>query len=194
MRSETTSEEFFEAKYQEAADPWNFAGSRYEQDRYGTIVAALGNRRFRRAFEPGCSIGVLTERLARHCERVEAMDIAATAVCRARERCAHLSNVAISHGALPEDLPAGRFDLIVFSEIGYYLETAALAGMCERLAQMLEPGGVFLAVHWLGTSPDHVLTGQQVHEAIGGTRGLARVNSKKYDGFWMEEWAGTLAF
>jgi SAM-dependent methyltransferase len=86
------------------------------------------------------------------------MDISATAAHRARERCAHLLNVTISHGALPENLPAGCFDLIVFSEIGYYLETAALAGLCERLAQALEPGGVFLAVHWLGTSPDHVLT------------------------------------
>jgi SAM-dependent methyltransferase len=125
---------------------------------------------------------------------VEAMDISATAVHRARERCAHLQNVTISHGALPENLPAGRFDLIVFSEIGYYLDTATLAELCERLAHALDPGGVFLAVHWLGTSPDHVLTGQQVHEVIGGTRGLVRVTSRKYDGFWMEEGAGTQAF
>ena len=72
-------------------------------------------------FEPGCSIGVLTERLARICDQVEAMDISPTAVARTRDRCGLLQNVTVSHGALPVDLPTGYFDLIVLSEIGYYL-------------------------------------------------------------------------
>ena len=43
------------------------------------------NRRYRRAFEPGCSIGALTRHLALICDQVEAMDIAPSAVFIARE-------------------------------------------------------------------------------------------------------------
>ena len=84
MSLSPTSAEFFETMYAEREDPWEFASSQYERDRYAAIVRALGNRRYRRAFEPGCSIGILTPQLAAFCDRVEAMDISPTAVARAR--------------------------------------------------------------------------------------------------------------
>jgi 16S rRNA A1518/A1519 N6-dimethyltransferase RsmA/KsgA/DIM1 with predicted DNA glycosylase/AP lyase activity len=64
--------------------------SKYELGRYETTIRALGGRRFARAFEPGCPIGVLTERLAKICDHVEAMDISPTAVRQAQERCRRL--------------------------------------------------------------------------------------------------------
>ena len=64
MSLSPTSAEFFETMYAEREDPWEFASSQYERDRYAAIVRALGNRRYRRAFEPGCSIGILTPQLA----------------------------------------------------------------------------------------------------------------------------------
>lgn len=59
---------------------------------------ALVGRRFVRAFEAGCSIGVLTARLATICNRVEAVE-------RARERCREYPNVRVTRGALPEAIP-----------------------------------------------------------------------------------------
>ena len=53
MSLSPTSAEFFGTMYAEREDPWEFASSQYERDRYAAIVRALGNRRYRRAFEPG---------------------------------------------------------------------------------------------------------------------------------------------
>jgi hypothetical protein len=60
----TVSKEFFEEKYRANRDPWNFSSSSYELNRYDDIARLLGDRSFNRAFEPACSIGVLTKRLA----------------------------------------------------------------------------------------------------------------------------------
>ncbi len=71
-----SSAEFFEAKYRAAADgdPWKFATRDYELRRYDAVMRALGGRRYARGFEPGCSVGVLTERLATVCDEVDACD------------------------------------------------------------------------------------------------------------------------
>lgn len=188
MTEDSSSQAFFESKYRAAADPWEFASSRYESGRYNATMLALRDRRFARAFEPGCSIGVLTRRLAKICDRVEAMDISPTAVHRARDRCRSHRNVTVSQGALPETMPGGHFDLIVFSEIGYYFDPPTLRGITVRLVERLKRGGVFLAVHWLGRSADHRLTGDQVHRLFSAIRGLQPIESQRHSGFRLDRW------
>jgi len=150
---------------------WRFATSPYEQGRYARILDAIGERPVARAFEPGCSIGVLTEQLARRCDHVVASDVSPSAVAAAAARCAGLANVEITVSALP-DLPQGTFDLIVFSEIGYYFDERGLMELLGDLTAILEPGGRLVAAHWTGRSPDHVLTGETVHHLIGCCRSL----------------------
>lgn len=188
--------EFFDAKYRSAADPWNFAGSPYEQYRYDEIIQNLDEfsgepdrRRFRRAFEPGCSIGILTARLAAICDEVIAIDISPTAVARARARCAQWPGVTVEVGALPQSIPLGQFDLVVFSEIGYYFNSNALAVLAAQLTSLLASGGILMAVHWLGHSHDHVLTGDEVHRVLGASRGLAQMKARRYEGFRVEMWS-----
>jgi predicted TPR repeat methyltransferase len=166
MSHETTTAAFFEGMYQQNADPWNFEGSMYEQERYASILESVDGRRYSRAFEPGCSIGVLTRKLASLCDQLEAIEISPTAASRARQRCKDLPQVHIECGSLPEAIPAGEFDLIVFSEIGYYFEEEELRDIVDRLAENLNPGGYFIAAHWLGTSSDHALSGDGVHRII----------------------------
>jgi SAM-dependent methyltransferase len=189
MPEYTTSEAFFEAMYRQADDPWQFATSDYELNRYAAILRVLEDRRFRRAFEPGCSIGVLTRGLASFCGQIEAIDISSSAVQQARERCRLLGNVAISHGALPDAIPGGSFDLIVVSEVGYYFAPAVLRLMVQSLVARLDHGGVLLASHWLGYSPDHRLGGDQVHELIRGTQGLVHEVSQRHDFFRIDRWS-----
>src|ERR1700722_16957036 len=118
------SQAAFEAKYRESADPWNFIGSRYERHRYQLTLGSLMRARSRRAFEAACSIGVLTAGLAERCDEVQATDIAPSAVAMARKHCANLPGVTISCADLAAQCPRGPFDLIVFSELGYYFERA----------------------------------------------------------------------
>ena len=163
MRIDVTD---FERRYRADEDPWRFGTSLYEQFRYDSIVEAAGGRTYQRAFEPGCSIGVLTARLASIAERVVAVDASPAAVSAARTRLGGLGNVDLHVGVLPEWWPDGDFDLLVFSELGYYWDIPGLDDVLSRLAGLVRPGGVLIAVHWLGASPDHLLSGHAVHARL----------------------------
>jgi SAM-dependent methyltransferase len=183
MTEDPTSEAFFESLYQRANDPWQFGTSPYEQARYASILRALPPQRFRRAFEPGCSVGILTEKLATICDQVEAIDISPTAASRARYRCRTLANVKVVQGALPSAMPDGDFDLILLCEIGYYFQPSDLAALVSQLASRLRPAGHLLAEHWLGSSPDHLLSGDRANQIIGATADLVLEASHRHEGF-----------
>jgi predicted TPR repeat methyltransferase len=186
-----TSEAFFERKYRADADPWNFATSPYEQQRYEIILRAIDHRRYHRALEPGCSVGVLTCGLASICDEVEAFDIAPSAVAAARERCTGMNNVHLSCKPLSEDRSAGPFDLIVLSEIGYYFEVVELRRIAISLMARLLEGGVIIAAHWLGTSSDHFLAGDAVHDVLRSAfeqEDLVLELADSYPGFRMDRW------
>ncbi len=188
MAINTVSKEFFEEKYRASRDPWNFSSSSYELNRYEEIMRLLGDRTFNHGFEPGCSIGVLTESLAGRCRHLFAMDISPTAVAKARQRCERYPNVTVVEGALPDELPRGTFDLIVFSEIGYYFERGVLAEVRDLLTERLTKQGVLIGVHWLGVSPDHLLTGDEVHDVLRSSNSLRMAVFRRYDGFLLESW------
>jgi SAM-dependent methyltransferase len=186
--TDTSSEQFFEEKYAADADPWAFATSSYERGRYRTIVRALRDRRYKRAFEPGCSIGILTRDLADLCDRVDAIDISSSAVTCAQAHCAGLDNVRIAQGKLPDAIPAGSFDLIVFSEVGYYFAPEVLLEIASQLVARLSFQGVLLAAHWLGRSPDHRLNGDEVHTLLGSLPKIERTLAERHEGFRLERW------
>jgi SAM-dependent methyltransferase len=176
----------FEQRYAADPDPWRFASSPYEQRRYDVTVACLPRRRFRRCFEPGCSIGELTRRLVERCDEVVAWDGSPTAIAEARRRG---GGARVDVGVVPGSWPEGRFDLVVLSEIGYYFTVPELTGLVERAVRSLWPEGVLLAVHWLGTSADHVLHGDEVHETIGRADMLGHDGSFRDPGFRLDWWS-----
>jgi SAM-dependent methyltransferase len=188
MKINTTSQEFFERKYLSDVYPWQFASSEYERNRYSAIIRALNQRQYGRAFEPGCSIGRLTARLADICSCVDAMDISATAVTRARDYCSNLNNVEIRCGSLPKDIPYQEYDLIVFSEIGYYFNESELRLLADKLVAHVGETGVLIACHWLGNSEDHLLSGDKVHDVLAATEGILLEHSRRYDGFRLDRW------
>jgi SAM-dependent methyltransferase len=157
----------FERRYQLNPDPWNFAHSSYEQERYAIMLHTLGRAQYESAYEPGCSIGEFTGLLAPRCQRLIANDVSPSAVAAARKRCAAHAHVEITVGALPDQVPGGCFDLIVFSELGYYFSEPQLRRIGASLYARLLPGGELMAVHWLGDSPDHVLHGNEAARILG---------------------------
>ncbi|MFE9249098.1 class I SAM-dependent methyltransferase [Streptomyces sp. NPDC007088] len=159
--------------YAGTEDPWDLAGRWYEQRKYALTLGALPHRRFRRAFEPGCSVGVLTGLLAERCEEVLAADRVASAVDAARARNRDLPHVAFRHLVLPQDWPKGSFDLIVLSELLYYFDDATLRTVLDRAAHSLAPGGTLLTVHWDHPVPDHVRTGRELDPFLDAAKGLS---------------------
>jgi SAM-dependent methyltransferase len=183
----TTSQRFFEKMYRQDSDPWNFASSSYELARYEAIVRSISHRKYLRAFEPACSVGVLTARLASICDQVDAADISPTAVDLARKRCRNLKNVSIYCASLTEQIPAS-FDLFVLSEVGYYFEHEELLDILNSCLRHLVPDGTLLACHWLGSSPDHIQSGDAVHEAIASLTGLHLELSERHTDFRLDRW------
>jgi SAM-dependent methyltransferase len=180
--------EFFEFLYLEDSDPWSFATNPYEQYRYKTIIEALNHRHYQRVFEPGCSIGVLTQYLATLCERVDALDISPTAVGTAARRCANLGNVVIRYASLAEALHGHTTNLVVLSEIGYYFEAWEWREYVRKILTYCAKPTTLLAAHWLGVSQDHLLSGDEVHEIINSLDGLVVEHQESHDGFRLDRW------
>jgi SAM-dependent methyltransferase len=156
---------YFEALYREDPDPWRFQTSAYEDAKYTATVQALGGRRYRSALEVGCSIGVLTRRLAPLTQALLAVDVSATALASAQERNADLDNVVFREADLLDAGSDGPFDLIVFSEVLYYLTPPFLLQAADNARRWISPGGDILMVHWLEQT-DYPLTGDAAVEGF----------------------------
>ena len=166
----------FEAAYEEADDPWASADPRYryQSRKYEGMLACLpAGRRFSRALDLGCGLGLLAARLAARADAVVGIDLAQSALDRAARRTRHLPQLTYRQAdiaALPDDLD-GRFDLVVVADTLYYLARpiadATLLKMTARLSRLLAPGGLLLlANHWFfGLDAESKLT-SRIHAAF----------------------------
>jgi cyclopropane fatty-acyl-phospholipid synthase-like methyltransferase len=160
---------YFEDLYAADADPWRFATSDYEREKYAASVAALPRDAYNYGLEVGCSIGIFTKSLAQRCSRLLALDVADKALAQARQNCP-ADHVTFENRCVPADWPDGEFDLIVLSEMLYYLDRAALYQTAIRVRGAVLPGGTILLVHYLGET-NYPLSGDQAAnffiEAVG---------------------------
>jgi 2-polyprenyl-3-methyl-5-hydroxy-6-metoxy-1,4-benzoquinol methylase len=161
----TLGADHFQRLYDASPDPWRFGSSKYEQAKYRRTVASLSSRRFRSGFEAGCSVGVLTRMLATHCDTLFAVDIVEAPLQAARSACADQSWVRFAQMQIPGQWPTATFDLIVLSEVLYFLSPADVARAADRVIDTLEPGGIVLLVNWRGRSSDPC-TGDEAAEVF----------------------------
>jgi len=141
---------YFENLYAANPDPWDFETSPYEQQKYQATLAMLAGRHFTSALEIGCSIGVLTQNLAKQCDGLLAVDIAASALAAATARCAGLRHVSFENRQIPGNWPAQKFDLMLFSEVLYFFSPADIAVTAQKACASALPGAVALLVNYTG--------------------------------------------
>jgi trans-aconitate methyltransferase len=141
------------------------------------------------AFEPGCSIGVLTRILAPRCGRLLSCDAAQAAVRQAQDRTSALRNVRAERRALPRDWPPGEFSLIVLSELLYYFDYADLDQILGRPVTALRPDGHLLAVHWRHEASGYPRARDNAHEILRAHEGLALLSAYRDPDFIAEVYA-----
>lgn len=136
----------FEAVYALKGDPWRYEISRYEQEKYRDTIANLPP--CSRVLEVGCAEGAFTQMLAQRAEDVTGVDISPTAVLRARKKCLKFENIRFLHLDIEfGELPFASFDLIVCSEVLYYLDDPGrIRKVGHKLTEHLEPGGHLVLV------------------------------------------------
>lgn len=187
MSGASLCSERFESRYRLESDPWAYETSDYEREKYERtlheVPAGTG-----RALELGCSIGVFTEMLAMRCREVVGIDFSAAAVERARERTLHRRGVTVERRDIRTGLPSGPFDVIVCSEVLYYLSADDARACLERIHAALAPGGRLLSANWRGADPDAPLDADAVEELIAAPGDFERVVAERHPGYLLGVW------
>ena len=157
---QTLKPEYFDALYTADPDPWNFAASPYERGKYTLTLNAMPKPRYRSALEVGCSIGVLTRRLLRAATPWSRSTPLRPRFVEARRRCADLPGVRFEQMFVPEQWPDGVFELILLSEVVYYLSREDVGRLAARVTRSLAKEGSVILVHWTGPT-DYPLSGDE---------------------------------
>jgi SAM-dependent methyltransferase len=181
-----TTDAYFDEQWTGSDDPWDQADRFYETRKYDLTAAMPRRRRYRRAFEPGCATGLLTERLLRRCDEVVATDRHPHAVEVTRRRVGQAAGASISVGRIPDDWPDGSFDLIVLSEVLYYLDLATLRRCLDAVMDSLETGGELIVVHYRVPVREHALLGDVVHRNVEARSGLQRFGRHVEEQFMLD--------
>jgi predicted O-methyltransferase YrrM len=180
LESNRLPDGYFDGMYGQSADPWNVAGNWHERRRHAIIDSLLPYRRYRHAFEPGCSVGALTALLARRCDRVTATDVAFAALNTASANLkgqGRREGVTLLRRSLDEPWPPGPFDLVVLSEVAYYLYPDALRGVLDWEVRRLARGATVVAAHWRHRIPGYPMSGEKANDVIAATAGLHLIGS-----------------
>lgn len=164
----------FEPLHEDHPDPWGTRTRWYEERKRGVLLAALTRPRYGRALEVGCSVGTLTAALAERCDQVLALDGAQAAIEEARTHVT-APHVTFRTGPAPDAVPAETFDLVVLSEVGYFLTPMELAATLHRAEQALADDGELVLCHWRHEIEGFPLDGPDVHAMAARRLTLERV-------------------
>ena len=163
---QATVDQALDRLHLEHDEPWEADHRWYERRKRALTLACLPARRYRNALEVGCSTGVLTTALAERCDAVTALDASPAALARAEGRLHDLAGVRVLQADVPAEWPDGAFDLVVVSEVGYFLSPRDLEALAERVRSSLTPEGCVLLCHWRHEVVGWVLDGPEVHERL----------------------------
>ena len=118
--------------YAHTDDPWNFNDSAYEQGKFIATRDALTRSTYRSALELGCGNGALAQHLVPRCARYTGLDAVERAVTAARSR---MLGATFLQACYPCRLPDDSYDLVVLSEVLYFLSAADIGQLARDLTK-----------------------------------------------------------
>ncbi len=118
--------------YAHTDDPWNFDHSPYEQAKFIATRNALMRAQYACALEIGCGNGALAAHIAPLCAHYTGIDAVERAVHAARGK---VPTAQFDVGCYPCPLPDKDYDLVILSEILYFLTPGAIAQLARVIAE-----------------------------------------------------------
>lgn len=158
--------DYFDELYKKSDDPWEYEQRWYEERKRQICLALLLKPVYSKVLEIGCSNGVFSQHLAQRAKQLICLDANSKAIQLAKTRLENLSHVQVIQQRIPDQFPAGSFDLIIISEIMYYLKPEELSRLIEKVENSLTSQGVVLCCHWRYPIDGFVLTGEKVHHLL----------------------------
>ena len=157
---------YFEKTF-ETPDPWGYENL-YETQKYAQTISLLDEEPIERALELGCAEGHFTHQLASRVRHLIAADISERALDRARARCGANPNIEFRQLDFFSDAVPREMDLIVCSEVLYFLgDTTRLAVVARAIADALADGGRLLTAHAFLLADDPGRTGFDWEQPFG---------------------------
>jgi len=164
---QSTPSSVFDEIFRDNPDPWEYTTKFYEITKFRATIQALPKVQFKNAFEIACAIGVITEKLAPKCDRLLSVDCSELGLVEARKRCSHLPQVRFEQMQIPQQFPTEKFDLILFSEVGFFFTMPDLLETKQKIIDALLPGGYLLMVHFRSTAAHYFIQdGETVHNTF----------------------------
>ncbi|MBU2957626.1 SAM-dependent methyltransferase [Paracoccus sp. 1_MG-2023] len=164
--------------YAASDDPWQHRTSAYEAAKYAATLDIIGPGPFDQALEIGCGNGTLAALLAPRCGHLTLMECIPAAMASARMALAPQSNVTFIEGQAPAALPPLRPDLVLLSEVLYFLTPEEIGDLGEWLRR--HASGRIIAVNWTGPT-DEQLDGNAAIDLLAGI--LGQPATHRHDGF-----------
>lgn len=184
---------YFQQLYQQDDDPWHVRHSWYEQRKRNLLLAALPAQRYHHVFEPACGNGELTAALARRADQVTASDFSPAAVELTKRRLRQTPDagrVAVLCQRVPQEWPRdAAFDLIVISEMAYYLSPAELREVRQQCLNTLTMHGTLVLCHWRHSFADRVQSTGEVHACFEASPELYRIARHEEADFLLDVWS-----
>lgn len=167
----------FDTLFKASSDPWKYQNSGYEAGKRQALIDALPPE-FQSLLEVGCADGHNLAEIRKKFSspKLVGIDISAEAIRRAQAR--DLSATEFVQGApgISKQLHEqyGPFDVLIFSEMLYYIGTlSAWKELMTPLQILLKPGTIVIAVH---PTSDATL----LHDRLCDMLGLEVLSSRHY--------------
>lgn len=186
----------FEAMYRADPDPWEVGTSWYERRKIGLVLSSLRREHYAQAWDAGCGTGHLAAALAPRCAAVLATDASPEAARLTAARTADWPGVVTAMSVLPAPPPeAIKPDLIVLSEVLYYLSEVDRHATYDLVTEVATPDADVVAVNWALRCDGYRLPGVGAQRELGdalAARGWARLVTHTDEEFLLGVWSRAL--
>ncbi len=158
--------------YSGSDDPWSHLTSIYEKEKYDATLVAIGSGPFEKALEIGCGNGTLLARIAPRCRIAIGVECIPEAARQARMAVSEYNHVTVLETTAPQGLPNLSPDLVVLSEVLYFLSEEEIFSLADWLNSGRGPARPrIVCINWLGAT-DEPLNGNDAMAAFA--RSLSR--------------------